>query len=76
MPTAQRDIKNKAPFDKIIAGAAASHDIPPAWRQQLKIGGIIVAPVENSIIAINKTAKNKYEKKEYFGFNFVPLVKD
>lgn len=64
----------EAPFDKIIAGAAAQRKIPEAWKGQLKIGGRIVAPVENSIISIDKISKDKYEQKEYFGFSFVPLV--
>lgn len=68
--------KKEAPYDKIIAGAAASGDVPIAWKRQLKIGGRIVAPVENSVIVIDKTAKNKYEKREHFGFSFVPLIKD
>lgn len=68
--------KKEAPFDKIIAGAAAQGDVPLAWRRQLKIGGRIVAPVENSVIAIDKTGKNKYNVKEYLGFSFVPLIKD
>jgi len=68
--------RKEAPYDKIIAGAAAAGDVPIAWKKQLKIGGRIVAPVENSVIVIDKVGKNKYEKREYFGFSFVPLVKD
>ncbi len=68
--------KKEAPFDKIMAGAAAQGDVPLVWRKQLKIGGRIVAPVENSVIAIDKTGKNKYNVKEYLGFSFVPLIKD
>lgn len=69
-----RGYKKEAPYDKIIAGAAAKGDMPVAWKRQLKIGGRIVAPVENSIIVIDKIGKNKYSQKEYFGFSFVPLV--
>ncbi len=68
--------KKEAPYDKIIAGAASQGDVPLNWRKQLKIGGRIVAPVGNSVIAIDKIAKNKYNQKEYFGFSFVPLIKD
>jgi len=68
--------KKEAPYDKIIAGAAATADVPIAWKRQLKIGGRIVAPVENSVIVIDKIGKNKYDKKEHFGFSFVPLIKD
>jgi len=68
--------RKESPYDKIIAGAAASGDVPPAWKKQLKIGGRIVAPVENSVIVIDKTGKKKYDVKEYFGFSFVPLIKN
>lgn len=68
--------KDEAPYDRIIASAAVQGEIPLFWRRQLKIGGRIVAPFENSIIVIDKISKNKYVKKDYFGFSFVPLVKD
>ncbi len=66
--------KKEAPYDRIIAGAAAKGDIPVYWKRQLKIGGRIVAPVENSVFVIDKIGKNKYIQKEYFGFSFVPLI--
>lgn len=66
--------KKEAPYDKILAGATAKGDIPLDWKKQLKIGGRIVAPVENSIIVIDKTGKDEYSRKEYFGFSFVPLI--
>lgn len=66
--------KKEAPYDKIIAAAAAKGDVPVYWKRQLKIGGRIVAPVENSVIVIDKTGRNKYNQKEYFGFSFVPLI--
>lgn len=68
-----RGFSGEAPYDKIIA-AAAGEEIPSAWKDQLKIGGRIVAPVKDKIIILDKTAKDKFEKKEYFGFSFVPLI--
>lgn len=65
--------KEKAPYDKIIA-AASAEEIPVAWKEQLKIGGRIVAPIKESIIIMDKIAKDKFETKEYFGFSFVPLI--
>lgn len=62
-----------APYDKIIA-AATAEEIPGAWKEQLKIGGRIVAPVKNSIVTLDKVSVDKFEKKEYFGFSFVPLI--
>lgn len=66
--------KKEAPYDKIIVGAAAKGEIPVAWKKQLKIGGRIVAPVENSVIVIDKIGGDEYSQREYFGFNFVPLI--
>ena len=69
-----RGFKKEEPFDKIIAGAASKDDVPQAWKKQLKIGGKIVAPVDQSVVVIEKTEKDAFIKKEYFGFSFVPLI--
>ena len=42
--------KEFEPYDKIIA-AASAEEIPSAWLEQLKIGGKIIAPIKNSIVA-------------------------
>lgn len=62
------------PYDKIISGASAADDVPRAWKDQLKIGGRIVAPVKNSIVVLDKTGKNDFLKRDFFGYSFVPLV--
>ena len=62
-----------APFDKIIAGAAGS-SIPSAWKEQVRIGGRIVIPIEDTIKVIDKLSLVDYKVKEYYGFKFVPLV--
>ena len=65
----------EAPYDKIIAAAAGS-EIPSEWKIQIKTGGVIVAPVKQSIVVIHKITPEHFDIKEYFGFNFVPLVKE
>lgn len=65
----------KAPFDKIIAGASGE-SLSEAWKEQLKIGGRIVAPVKNSIWLLIKKDKNKFEEIEHPGFVFVPLIEN
>jgi len=64
-----------APYDKIIAGAAAYGEIPDSWRDQLKIGGTIVAPIANSIVEIHKNSSDDYSENEHYGFSFVPLIR-
>ncbi len=70
-----RGLLDKAPFDKIIA-AASAREIPKAWKEQLRIEGRLVLPVENSIWLLIKKEKNKFEEKEYPGFIFVPLIRE
>ncbi len=71
-----RGYPKEAPYDKILAGAAAHQEIPRIWRNELKIGGRIVAPVGPNVVVIDKLGKNHYRQKEYFGFSFVPLVRE
>jgi len=63
------------PYDKIIA-SATTEEIPLAWREELKIGGRLVAPQNHSIVVWDKINREEFEKKEFFGFSFVPLVKE
>ncbi len=65
--------EKEAPYDRILVSAAGSA-IPQAWKDQLKEGGRIVAPVKNSIWLLIKEPGNKFTEKEYPGFVFVPLL--
>lgn len=64
----------EAPFDKILCSAAAQNEIPEAWKEQLKIGGRIVAPIRSSIWLLIKRNDKEFEEIEYPGFSFVPLI--
>ncbi len=66
--------KEEALFNKILASASAQK-IPIEWKEQLKVGGRIVAPVGSSIWLLTKKSENEWEEIEYPGFAFVPLVK-
>ena len=70
---ASKGFEQNAPYDKIISVASA-RKIPNEWKEQLKIGGHIVAPVRESIIRLEKTSADKFKKKEFYGFAFVPLI--
>ena len=63
----------EAPFDKILASASAKK-LPSAWKQQLKVGGRIVASIKDSIWVFEKKPNGQFKEKEYPGFVFVPLV--
>jgi len=67
--------KIEAPFDKILCSACAKN-LPLAWKEQLKIGGRIATPIENSIWLFIKREENVFEEKEFPGFVFVPLIEE
>ena len=64
---------NDAPYDRVVA-ATASDAVSSAWKEQLRVGGIIVAPVGTSLVKIIRVSDDKFEVEEYPGFVFVPLV--
>lgn len=64
-----------APYDRIITGATAGV-IPVKWKNQLCMGGRIVAPVETTIEVQDKLSPSDYNVRMYHGFTFVPLVED
>ena len=65
--------QKEAQFDKILASASA-RNLPPAWKEQLKVGGRIVTPIGNSIWLFIKKSPESFEEIEYPGFVFVPLI--
>ena len=65
----------KESLDAILA-SASGEELPKAWKEELKIGGRIVAPIKSSIWVFIKQLDNNFEKIEYTGFSFVPLITD
>jgi len=65
--------EKEALYDKILASASAG-ELPAAWKEQLKIGGRIVAPIGNSIWLFVKKSETELKEIEHPGFVFVPLI--
>jgi protein-L-isoaspartate(D-aspartate) O-methyltransferase len=66
--------KNQAPYDRIISGAAFS-EIPQELKNQLKVGGILVAPTKkDDIRKVTRILYKKFEEEIYPGFAFVPIT--
>lgn len=62
-----------SPYDKILVSAEAE-ELPPELLEQLKIGGIVVIPIKNTLYKIEKLAEGKTKETAFPGFVFVPLV--
>lgn len=62
----------KSPFDRILASASAPK-LFKILKNQLKIKGIMVIPIQDTVVKIERFSKNKYKKKTYPFFAFVPM---
>lgn len=70
---AKNGLLQYAPYDRIIAGASLLKLIPLSWKDQLNIGGRIVASVRDSIVTEKKMSESEYETEIHPGFAFVPF---
>lgn len=71
-------LPDHAPFDKILITAATPR-FPEKLLQQLKVGGVMVAPVGDQSGQIMRTVErvsaDQYKERDHGGFVFVPMVK-
>ena len=65
-------LPQEAPFDKILVSASAM-DLPKELTKQLKIGGIMVIPINDEVWQVRKS-KSGEDIRKYKGFTFVPLI--
>lgn len=70
-------LPDHAPFDKILI-TAATKSFPQKLKEQLGIGGMMVAPVGDDVrqvmTVIKRVSENKYEETEHGFFRFVPML--
>jgi protein-L-isoaspartate(D-aspartate) O-methyltransferase len=67
----------QAPFDRIIV-TAAGEQVPPALKKQVKVGGVIVAPVGpadgvQKLVRMERT-EDAFTEKTLADVRFVPLI--
>ena len=67
-------LKGKS-FDKILVSCAAD-EIPQSLVEQLTPEGVMVIPIQHSIMKVTKTTRGTLKTEEYPGFVFVPLIED
>lgn len=60
-------------YDRILVSASAP-EMPRILFDQLKVGGVLVIPVKNSIWRITKNEDGTFATYELPGFRFVPLI--
>ena len=65
-----------APYDSVIA-AAGGDEVPPAWLEQLAVGGRLIAPVRHgsghALVVIDRT-ESGWQRSVHDPVRFVPLI--
>ena len=71
-----RGWQENAPFDKIMLTAAAP-GIPQPLKEQMKVGGKLLAPVDNAnqkLILLVKTGEDTFREEDLIPVRFVPMT--
>ncbi|XP_030625031.1 protein-L-isoaspartate O-methyltransferase domain-containing protein 1 [Chanos chanos] len=61
-------------YDRIYCGAGVQKDQENYMKIMLKVGGILVMPVEDQLTQITRTGQNTWESKNILAVSFAPLV--
>ena len=73
-----KGLPSYGPFDGIVVTAAAPY-IPEDLKNQLKIGGKLVIPVNSEhhqiMTVVSRISENEFDEKHYGNFSFVPMLK-
>ncbi|KAG2461758.1 protein-L-isoaspartate O-methyltransferase domain-containing protein 2a [Polypterus senegalus] len=61
-------------YDRVYCGAGVQREHEEYMRSLLKIGGILVLPLEEKLTKITRTGSNTWETKKIIAVSFAPLV--
>ena len=68
---------SEGPYDRIMVTAAA-HQVPQKLKDQLSIGGLLVAPIGATygceMLTLKKISSENFQTRNHGLFSFVPLV--
>ncbi|KAG6940555.1 protein-L-isoaspartate (D-aspartate) O-methyltransferase domain containing 1 [Chelydra serpentina] len=61
-------------YDRIYCGAGVQKDHENYMKILLKVGGILVMPIEDQLTQILRTGQNTWENKNILAVSFAPLI--
>ncbi|XP_023696929.1 protein-L-isoaspartate O-methyltransferase domain-containing protein 2-like isoform X1 [Paramormyrops kingsleyae] len=67
-------IPNCRQYDRVYCGAGVQREHENFMKNLLKVGGILVLPLEEKLTKITRTSHNTWETKKIIAVSFAPLV--
>ncbi|XP_041954639.1 protein-L-isoaspartate O-methyltransferase domain-containing protein 2 [Alosa sapidissima] len=61
-------------YDRVYCGAGVQREHENYMKNLLKVGGILVLPLEEKLTKITRTGQNSWETKKIIAVSFAPLV--
>ncbi|XP_076840830.1 LOW QUALITY PROTEIN: protein-L-isoaspartate O-methyltransferase domain-containing protein 2 [Brachyhypopomus gauderio] len=61
-------------YDRVYCGAGVQKEYENYMKNLLKVGGILVLPLEDKLTKITRTGQNTWETKKIIAVTFAPLV--
>ncbi|XP_028849405.1 protein-L-isoaspartate O-methyltransferase domain-containing protein 2 [Denticeps clupeoides] len=61
-------------YDRVYCGAGVQREHENYMRNLLKVGGILVLPLEEKLTRITRTGQNTWDTKKIIAVSFAPLV--
>ncbi|XP_012673006.1 protein-L-isoaspartate O-methyltransferase domain-containing protein 1 [Clupea harengus] len=61
-------------YDRMYCGAGVQKDHENYMKLMLKVGGILVVPIEDQLTQITRTGQSSWESKNILAVSFAPLV--
>ncbi|XP_010891508.2 protein-L-isoaspartate O-methyltransferase domain-containing protein 2 [Esox lucius] len=61
-------------YDRVYCGAGVQRDHEEYMKNLLKVGGILVLPLEEKLTKITRTGQSSWETKKIIAVSFAPLV--
>ena len=61
-------------FDRIYCGASVSRDHESHVKSLLRVGGILVMPMDDQLVQITRTSEDQFTTKNILPVSFAPLI--
>uniref|UniRef100_A0A8C5Q8F6 Protein-L-isoaspartate (D-aspartate) O-methyltransferase domain containing 2 n=1 Tax=Leptobrachium leishanense TaxID=445787 RepID=A0A8C5Q8F6_9ANUR len=65
---------DSSPYDRVYCGAGVQKEHEEYMKNLLKVGGILVMPIEEKLTKITRTSPSTWDTKKILAVSFAPLI--